>query len=115
MKKPFSVYLFLLLLGGLDNKETLKEIIHLQCECTGDNFLPSLLVLGGLGIAVHFEQSFNQFDGVPLIMAYGTPVSGKSTAVETAMAVIGQTEKIGGEFSSCCMLLIQANIPCYKY
>jgi tRNA uridine 5-carbamoylmethylation protein Kti12 len=37
-------------------------------------------------------------DGIPLIMAYGYPVTGKSTAVNAAMAVIVQNsrENIGG-------------------
>ena len=65
-------------------------------SCMGDNFLSSLLVLGGLGLAVHFEQLIKQVDGVPLIMAFGTPISGKSTAVKIAMALIGKFEKIGG-------------------
>jgi hypothetical protein len=45
---------------------------------------------------VHYEQLSKLFSGVPLIMAYGKPVSGKSTAVEAAMAVIGMEKKIGG-------------------
>ncbi len=64
-----------------------------------ENFLPSLFIIGGLGLAVHFEQLTGQFDGVPLIVAYGKPVSGKSTAVEAAMALIGQLEKVGGEMN----------------
>ena len=102
MEKLFSVYSFLLLLVSLDGGKTLKEIIDLQYKCMEDSFLPSLLVLGGLGIAVHFEQLFNQFDGVPLIMPYGTQLSGKSIAVDNALTVIGRTEKVGDEFSSCC-------------
>ncbi len=93
----FSIYYSSrLVLGSLDDGGTLKRLIDVQYECMGENFLPSLFVLGGLCLAVHFEQLFNQFDGVPLIVAYGAPVSGKSTAVEAAMAVIGQSEKIGG-------------------
>lgn len=63
----------------------------------GNNFASALLVLGGVGLAVHFEQLTRLYDGVPLIMAHGEPVSGKSTAVQCAMAVIGQEEKIGGK------------------
>jgi hypothetical protein len=48
----------------------------------GKNFQPSLLVIGGLVLAVHYNQIMNIYgDGVPLIMAYGYPVTGKSTAV----------------------------------
>ena len=61
------------------------------------NFNSALLVLGGVGLAVHYEQLSELYNGVPLIMAYGQPVSGKSVAVEAAMAVIGQDEKTGGK------------------
>ncbi|XP_028417637.1 uncharacterized protein LOC114542085 [Dendronephthya gigantea] len=81
--------------GNLDAGECLKELISTERELMGANFLPSLLVLGGLGIAVHFEQLSEEFNGVPFIMAYGAPVSGKSSAVEAAMAIIGQIEKVG--------------------
>ena len=64
-------------------------------DCMGDNFLSSLLVLGGLDLAVHFEKLIKQVDGVPLVMAYGSPISRKSTAVEIAMALIGKFKKIG--------------------
>jgi hypothetical protein len=84
------------IVGGLDGGKCLKEVIKFLESCVGDNFLSSLLVLGGLGLAVHFEQLIKQVDGVPLIMAFGTPISGKSTAVEIAMALIGKFEKIGG-------------------
>jgi hypothetical protein len=60
------------------------------------NFEATLLVLGGLGLARHYKMVSGPYDGVPLIMAYGEPVSGKSTAVEFAMALIGQFERIGG-------------------
>jgi hypothetical protein len=71
-------------------------MILIQEKYMAENFPSTLLVLGGVGLAVHYEQLSKLFSGVPLIMAYGKPVSGKSTAVEAAMAVIGMEEKIGG-------------------
>ena len=62
----------------------------------GKNFGSNLLLLGGLGLAVHYEQLSTVYDGVPLIMAFGHLVSGKTTAVKAAMAVIGQEDKTGG-------------------
>ena len=41
----------------------------------GENFFSALLIMGGMGLAVHFEQ-LSQLFGVPLIMAFGQPVSG---------------------------------------
>ena len=83
--------------GDLDSGEALKRMIKIQEKYMAENFLSSLLVLGGVGLAVHYEQLSTLYNGVPLIMAYGKPVSGKSTAVEAAMAVIGQEEKTGGD------------------
>ena len=83
--------------GDLDAGKALAELISVTDKYMGENFLSSMLVLGGMGLAFHYEQLSKQFDGVPLIMAYGLPVSGKSTAVENAMALIGQSEKIGGK------------------
>lgn len=36
------------------------------------------------------------YDRVPLILAWGKPLSGKTTAAKTAMALIGQHEEVGG-------------------
>lgn len=44
----------------------------------GENFVLALLTLGGMGVALHYEKLSELFDGVPLIVAYGLPVSGRS-------------------------------------
>ena len=40
--------------------------------------------------------------GVPLTMAYGEPVSGKSTAASIAMSILGHTTSIDGTFNQTC-------------
>lgn len=50
----------------------------------GENFAPGLLIIGGLGMVLHAW-----YKGVPLVMAYGLPVSGKPCSVQIAMALIG--------------------------
>ena len=72
-------------------------MLNIQKQYMGTNFASALFVLGGVGMGVHFEQLMQFFEGVPLVMAYGVPVSGKSTAVQCAMGVIGQEDKIGGK------------------
>ena len=44
-----------------------------------------------------FHLLYNTMCGVPITVAIGDPVSGKSTAVEAAMAVINQRDSIGGK------------------
>ncbi len=74
----------------------LKEIIEIERKYMGDNFVPALLIIGGMGLALHYEELTLRYDGAPLIMAYGLPVSGKSLAVQIAMAMIGEDTSIGG-------------------
>ena len=95
-KLTISAKLFSLT-GILDSGDTLRMMINIQKNYMGENFASSLLVLGGVGLVVHFQQLSDLYDGVPLIMAYGKPVSGISTTVEAAMSVIGQAKKIGGK------------------
>ncbi|CAB4044558.1 Hypothetical predicted protein, partial [Paramuricea clavata] len=76
--------------GELDAGETLRNVILIQEKYMAENFPSTLLVLGGVGLAVHYVRrvgsalrtAFKIVSGVPLIMAYGKPVSGKSTAIK---------------------------------
>lgn len=43
-------------------------------------FPSAVLMIGGVELAVHYEQLLNILDGVPLILAYGKPASGTATA-----------------------------------
>lgn len=82
----------------LDYGTSLKNIITIQSKHMGDNFAPALLVIGGLGLVLHYQILSELYDGVPLVMAYGLPVSGKSLAVQIAMSVIGEDKSIGGYY-----------------
>lgn len=86
---------------------SLKELIEIQRLHMGDNFVPALLILGGVGMALHYEELSQFYDGVPLIMAYGLPVSGKSLAVQIAMSLIGETKSIGGNVFTIFQLVIK--------
>ena len=61
----------------------------------GSNFA-STHIIGGVGLAVHYEQLCNLFDGVALIVAWWKPVSGKTTGAKGAMALIGKQDAVGG-------------------
>jgi len=88
-KKGFNkVYI----LGELDNGEKLRHLFNTMKDLMVANYEATLLMFGGVALAVHYEELSQSFDGVPLILAWGEPVSGKSTAAEAAMAVIGQQD-----------------------
>ena len=56
-----------------------------------------MLVMGGVAMSFHFDLLYNTMGGVPITVAIGDPVSGKSTAVEAAMAIFNQRDSIGGK------------------
>ena len=75
--------------------------------------MPALLTLGGMGVALHYEMLTELFDGVPLIMAYGMPVSGKSLAVHIAMSIIGEAKSVGGDCYSRNMQIFPPHVNIY--
>ena len=75
--------------------------MDIQNKHMGANFPPSLLAIGGLALVLHYQELTPLYDGVPLVMAYGLPVSGKSLAIQIAMALIGEDKSIGGKFHFC--------------
>ena len=64
----------------------------------GPDISAVLLVLGGAGMAFHYKLLTEIMGGVPLTLAVGDPVSGKSAAVEAALSLFDQRECIGGIF-----------------
>ena len=58
----------------------MSEIIQVEYKFMENNFVPSVLTIGGMGLALHYKELLTQIDAAPLIMAYGLPVSGKSLA-----------------------------------
>ena len=61
-----------------------------------DDIHAALLVLSGVAMSFHFELSHNSLGGgVPPTLATGDPVTGKSKAVEAAMAIFDERDSIG--------------------
>ena len=69
----------------------------------------ALLVMGGTGMALHYEVLSKIIGGVPPILAVGHPISGKSTAVAAALSLLDQRESIGGNNFS--VIIIPNIIP----
>ena len=97
-------WLKILLLGELDNGASLREMILNQEEFFGPDMPSALLVLGGTAMSFHYQSLQNVMKGVPVTMALGDPVSGKSSAVEASMSLFNVREAIGGKhaiFEKC--------------
>jgi hypothetical protein len=86
---------FFLISGELDHGETLKQLlIHLE-PFFGNDIYAAMLVMGGVAMSFHFDLLYNTMGGVSRTVVIGA--SGKSTAVEAAMAIFNQRDSIGGK------------------
>ena len=47
-------------------------------------------------MVLRYQMLSELYDGVPLVMTYGLPVSGKSLAIQIVMSVIGVDKSLGG-------------------
>jgi hypothetical protein len=70
-------------------------MVHELHKFFDDDIHAALLVLGGVTMAFHFELLYSSLGGVPPTLAIGDPVSGKSKAVEAAMAIFDERDSIG--------------------
>jgi hypothetical protein len=80
----------------LDQGQTLKSLIQQLVSFFDDDIYAALLVLGGTAMSFHYDLLHSLIGGVPITMAIGDPVSGKSTAVEAALALFDERESVGG-------------------
>ena len=69
-------------------------MVHQLEKFFEDDIHAALLVLGGVAMSFHFKLLHNS-GGVPPTLAIGDPVSGKSKAVEAAMAIFDEQDSIG--------------------
>lgn len=58
-------------------------------QLLGENFLSGMLVLGGMGMAVHFQLIVKHCMACPMLFAVGPTKYGKTTALQCAAAMVG--------------------------
>ena len=67
----------------------LHEVITSLKAIMKHNFIPSLLVVAGGIVALHYS-SIIQLSGCPTIVAFGPSQTGKTTAIRVALAISGK-------------------------
>lgn len=53
------------------------------------NFFPSLTVVSGVILALHYSTLTTSSFGCPVVVAHGPPETGKSKSLYTALALVG--------------------------
>ena len=71
--------------------QPLDKIIRLL-QCLRHNALSSLLTIAGTVMAFHYEQVCSIWSGCPVVVAFGPPETGKSTAISIGLSLLGIDE-----------------------
>ena len=69
--------------------EPLTILLAALRESMKHNFLPSMITMTGTIIALHFQKFIENLKSCPILLAYGTSGSGKTTALLSALSLLG--------------------------
>lgn len=61
-------------------------------QCFKHNALSSLLTIAGCVMAFHYEQVCSTWSGCPVVVSFGPPETGKSTAIVLGLSLMGVDE-----------------------
>ena len=75
------------------NEKVLSHLVTTVEIISQHNFIPSLIVIGGIILAFHYETVVELYGGCPITVAVGEPETGKSTAIRAGLALGGIDEK----------------------
>ena len=86
--------------GVADNSSACKISLPLSTDCLGSllnqllcitkhNFFPSLLLIGGCAMALHYTTIKDKLGFCPIPIGFGNPGTGKTTALKCGLAMMG--------------------------
>ena len=74
--------------------EALTSLVTTMMDAFGeDNVYPALLTLGYAAAGVHYQEIIAKEGSFPTLNLYGDPGSGKTTAAECALSLVGMVEE----------------------
>jgi len=68
----------------------LPKLVAAMQRAFGSNFAPAMLTLGYAAAACHYQEIQEKEGAFPILNLYGDPGSGKTTAAECALSLVGQ-------------------------
>lgn len=67
----------------------LKNLVDVMRRAFGSNIYPALINLGYAAAAVHYQQIIEEEGAFPILNSFGDPASGKTTAAQCALSLVG--------------------------
>lgn len=70
--------------------QALQQLVETMQRAFGSNFAPAMLTLGYGAAGIHYQAIQEREGAFPILNLYGDPGSGKTTAAECALSLVGQ-------------------------
>lgn len=67
----------------------LQELVKAMKGFLGDNYMSAAMMVGALVLSLHYETLIEEYDCTPMAIAVGEPQSGKTTALNAVLSLIG--------------------------
>lgn len=71
----------------------LKPLLICMQKCFRHNFIPSVMGLASVMMALHYETLLEFYEGCPIPFMYGRSQTGKTQTCKTALALIGMQQR----------------------
>ena len=75
----------------------MQQLVKAMREFLGENFMSGIMLIGALVLSLHYEMLIDYFDCTPMAIAVGEPQSGKTTALNSVLSLIGSKIFANGE------------------
>lgn len=95
----------------LDTGDGLRNLLTILKEIyKGMNYTSALLIFGGVALSTHFSSLGDKLEFSPVVAA-GSPITAKSTAVKAAFSVFGNIQAYEGTAAGLLKKLENRTIP----
>lgn len=71
------------------SKSVLKEMFLQVKACLKHNLIPGLFMIAGATMAFHYRQIVATYGGCSIMVATGSPTTGKSTTIKVGLSLFG--------------------------
>ena len=86
-----------ILFTDFDNGEALRELMLAEKELLQNNFPQALMCHAASGMAANYDLLIEEFEGCPMPVLKGEPLSGKTTSMKAALSVFGIKKSFSGK------------------
>lgn len=80
-------------INGALSTNHLKPLLLCMKQCFKHNFIPSVMCLGGILMALHYQTVLENYEGCSIPFLYGPSQTGKTNSSKIALALLGMLKR----------------------